>query len=271
MKWVGFHHPDISLPVVRRRMSHELMEMLELVSVFLTEGAMRFVTRSCCPDDKAYRNAVYRLRKQGLVVGRSVRGETPKILLSEKGRSTLPDYFKPNLFWKKKWNGIWYLFVYDVPEVDRKYRDVLRRFLRQLRMGCLQQSVWVTPFDIRPRFDDLTKAAGIDSFAYLFESKTVLRLPNRRIVDEAWNFRRLYDVQTRFCGMVEANLDLLHSSSCDQQALTSLLRISLNAFHAAFADDPLLPRKLWPNDYKGEEAFELYRKLLLAISNGLDV
>lgn len=266
-----FHHPDISLPVVRRRMSVELMEMLDLVSVFLSRGGMGVITRSCCPDQKAYRNAVYRLRRDGLVVGRSERGETPKIVLSEKGRSTLPDYFRPQKFWDMKWKGIWYLFVYDVPEVDRKYRDVLRRFLKQLRMGCLQQSVWVTPNDIRSQFDDLTHAAGVDSFAYLFESKTVLRLPNRRVVDDAWDFERLYEVQSHFCKVTQANLDRLHDNSCEQQSVIQLLRLSLDAYHAAFSKDPLLPRKLWPYAYQGEVALALHRELLSAINKQLCV
>jgi phenylacetic acid degradation operon negative regulatory protein len=205
------------------------------------------------------------------VVGRSNHGETPKMGLSDKGCPTLPDYFNPEKFWNMKWNGIWYLFVYDVPEVDRKYRDVLRRFLRQLRMGCLQQSVWVTPNDIRPQFDDLAKGAGVDSFAYLFESKTVLRLPNRRVVEDAWNFRKLYEIHTCFCKTAEANLDLLSRATFDEQELISLLRISLNAFHSAFVNDPLLPRKLWPYDYRGEEAFGLHRDLVSAINHQLHV
>lgn len=244
----------------------ELVELLELTSVFLTRGGWGLLSRSCYPDQKAYRNAMYRLRKDGLVVRRSEKGETPQIVLTEPGQSVLPDYFHPNKFWGRKWNGIWYLFVYDVPEVDRKYRDVLRRFLKRLRLGCLQQSVWVTPYDIRPQFDDLTKAAGVDSFAYLFESRTVLKLSNLRVVNDAWQLNRLYEIQVRYCDALIANLSQLSRGGHDHKDLASLLRISLEGYHVAFAEDPLLPRKLLPHNYQGERACDLYRQLLSSIN-----
>lgn len=269
MKWQEFHHPDISLPVVRRRLGMELMEMLELASVFLTRGGWGVLYRSCYPDQQAYRRAAGRLEKNGLVVGRSVRGEVPRIALSDSGRQALPDYFNPDMFWNKRWNGFWYLFVYDVPEKNRSYRDVLRRFLKRMRLGCLQQSVWVTPTDIRPEFDDLVKGAGVDSFAYLFESKTVLRLPNRRVVDDAWDLERLYEIQSRFCVVTEQNLDLLLSGNFDPDALASLLRTSLTAYHAAFTEDPLLPRKLLPPDYLGEKAYALHCRLFKEMNKKL--
>ncbi len=164
MDWFTFHHPDISFPVVRRRVGIEIMEMIEMSALFLSKGGWGLMNRSCYPNQAAYLNASSRLRRKGLVVKRSVGGETPVLFLSAEGRSTLPDYFSPEQCWDKKWNGIWYMLIYDVPELDRKYRDVLRLFLKRMRMGCLQQSVWITPHDIRPDFDDLAEAANADAF-----------------------------------------------------------------------------------------------------------
>ncbi|VGO14715.1 hypothetical protein PDESU_03283 [Pontiella desulfatans] len=269
MKWVRFHHPDISIPVVRRKIALELMEMLQLSALFMTRGGWAVLNRSCYPDKKAYRNATYRLRKAGLVVHRKEEGpEIPRLELTPAAKESLPAYFNPEARWDKKWNTIWYMLVYDVPEADRPYRDVLRRFLKQERLGCLQQSVWVTPRDIRPQFDDLVKAAAVDSFAFLFESRTVLGLPNSRVADQAWNLDRLYDIQRRYCETTEQNLDLL-AGSCSDEEVGALMRLALEAFHSAFAEDPLLPSVLLPRNYQGRRAWELHCRMMSAIGQRL--
>ena len=271
MKWCEFHHPDISWPVIRRRAGVEIMEMLEMVSLFLSRGGWGLLNQSCYPNQAAYRNATSRLCRRGLVVSRSVGGQTPHLMLSDAGLSDLPAYFAPEKMWEKKWNGIWYLLVYDVPEVDRKYRNVLRQFLKQMRMGCLQQSVWVTPQDIRPDFDDLSKAAGLDGFSFLFEAKTVLGLPSRRVVEEAWNFERLGQLQDHYCGVMEENIRRLEQDACSTEDLAVLMRLAMDAYHGVFSEDPLLPRSLHPAGYRGMEVLSLHRRLFEGLDKHLQV
>ena len=45
-----------------------------------------------------------------------------------------------------KWDGLWRLVVFDVPELERKQRDLLRRAISSYGMCQLQQSVWVYPY-----------------------------------------------------------------------------------------------------------------------------
>ena len=266
MKWAEFHHPDISIPVVRRRIALEMVEMLELAALFMSRGGWAVLNRACYPDKKAYNNATYRLRKAGLVVHRKEGSpDTPRLELTPLAKGRLPAYFNPEAQWGRRWNRIWYMLIYDVPEVDRAYRDVLRRFLKQERLGCLQQSVWVTPVDIRPQFDDLVKAAVVDSFAFLFESRTVLGLPSWRVAEQAWNLDQLYAVQRRYCDTVEENLIRLQAG-CNSEELGRLMRMSLQAFHSAFVGDPLLPQALLPRDYQGKRAWELHCRLMKDIS-----
>ncbi|VGO15256.1 hypothetical protein PDESU_03838 [Pontiella desulfatans] len=247
----------------------ELLELLDVASVFLSRGGWAVLNRSCYPNQKLYRDATYRLRDKGLLVHHREGGRTPKLTLTEAGEGSLPDYFNPEKAWSRKWNSIWYLFVYDVPEADRKYRDVLRQFLKRLNMGCLQQSVWITPIDIRPEFDDLVKAASVDAFAYLFESRTVLGLPNRRVVDDAWDFDRVKQIQSHYCNVMEENMARLANGKVGVEDLAPLIRLSLEGLGAAFSEDPLLPKILWPPGYEGERAIGLHRTLFESIGKTL--
>lgn len=266
MDWMRFHHPDISWPVVRRRAGLEIMELLDLAALFFTHGGWGVVNRSCYPNRAAFRNATSRLRRKGLIVSYVEKAKPPRLILSETGRGVLPDYFNPEKMWGRKWNKVWYLLVYDVPEVDRKYRNVLRQFLKRMRLGCLQQSVWVTPNDIRPEFDDLVMAASAGAFAYLFEARTVLGLPNRRVVEDAWNFDRVNELQEYYCSVAEENIARLLEGVHRVEELAELMRISLEGYHGAFVEDPLLPASLLPVDYQGRRALGLHRKLFSEIS-----
>jgi len=271
MKWTEFHHPDVSFPVVRRRIAQDILEMLQVSALFMSRGGWAVMNQSCYPDRKAYRNAMYRLRKSGLVVQRNDEGyETPRLELSEAAAGRLPAYFDAPVYWRRKWKGIWYMLVYDVPEKDRAYRDVLRQFLKTQRLGCLQQSVWLTPEDMRPQFNDLVDAAAIDSFAFLFESRTVLGLPSQRVVEQAWNMELLHDIQRRYCTVAEENLSKL-AKGCGVNDAAELMGLALAAFHTAFFRDPLLPENLLPRDYLGKRAWELHRRLMKGISQQVEV
>ena len=123
------------------------------------------------------------------------------------------------------------------------------------------------PRDIRPDFDDLAAAASLHAFAYLFEAKTVLGLPSRRVVEEAWRFDQLADVQERYCSVVEQNLDRLKSKRHSAEELATLMRMALNAYHSAMVKDPLLPRALHPGDYQGRRVLSLHRCLFEEINH----
>ncbi len=261
MQWAPFHHPDLSLTVLRRHASEEFLDfLLEFGEASATWGKSVLAGHTY-PNQSAYRSARYRLRKKGLIAYQRQGGKNPVLMLTPEGKAQRPDVLRPEKHWNRKWNRIWYVLVYDVPEKERPYRASLRGFLRQMRMGCLQGSVWVTPDDIRPEFADLKDAGGVSNFAFLFEARTVLGQPPREVVDAAWDFRRLLQLQEYYCKASEINLHRIRNTQCDSNALLNLARDELAAYLRAMGDDPLLPRVLWPPDYRGGDVFRLHRNI----------
>jgi phenylacetic acid degradation operon negative regulatory protein len=177
----------------------------------------------------------------------------------------LPDYFRPRRFWQVGWNGVWYLLLYDVPEEKRPYRDTLRRFLRQRRFGCYQKSVWITPTDVRPLFDDLVEGAAVRDYGNLFEARTVLGQPSREIVQQAWDFEGLDRVQRWYCDVYADNLRRLLEGTPSRTVLEHLAREEMNAYAAVMQDDPLLPHALLPTDYMGREVYRLHLDIVKEI------
>jgi phenylacetic acid degradation operon negative regulatory protein len=249
-------------------MGNLLIELIESSSLFLSHGGWGLLMRSCYPSSVAYDGAVRRLSQRGLLVQRQ-GVHTPILKLSDFAQSTLPAYFDPEKWWRRSWNGLWYVLVYDVPEENRIYRNTLRRFLQRLRMGGLQNSVWLSCMDIRPDFDDLCTAAALSDFAYLFEARTVLGLPTDHIVEKAWRMSRLLEIQQQYCTLMTENLTCLKQQAWSMNELLALVSVVMDAYHGVFSSDPLLPAVLWPKGYQGQEVLALHRSLLQAINGKL--
>ena len=255
MQWATFHHPDIALPVVRRKAGEELLSLLGGVAAMVLSRGASEIYGHCYPNRDAYNNSISRLKKKGLVIQSKTDGSMPGLRLTQDGKGRLPPYFDPHRFWDKKWNKWWYILMFDVPEKDRAYRDTLRAFLKRERFGCLQRSVWVTPRDVRSEYDDLNRAAAVDTVAFLFEARTVLGYGNQSVVQEAWDFGRIQEIQQRFISFTDSNLELLDAGGHTDGELVELLRLEDHAYCQAMSMDPLLPSVLLPDGYAGYEAF----------------
>lgn len=261
MNWEHLHHPDISLPVIKRKAGRELITLLSGTAELLLSGGRSTLYAKQYPNDSAYRSSVDRLRKQGLITVLKTDASMPTLKLTHAALNSLPDYYTPEKFWNKRWCKRWYILMFDVPEKDRAYRDTLRKFLRKLRCGCLQKSVWVTPVDIRPDYDDLNRAAAVESVAFLFESRTVLGFGDQSVVQEAWNFEKLRQIQDLYIRTAEKNLNRLREITPTEKEIMQLLQTDNIAYSQAMCLDPLLPRELHPKGYIGETVFKTHTSL----------
>ncbi|MDF7801604.1 PaaX family transcriptional regulator C-terminal domain-containing protein [Pontiellaceae bacterium B1224] len=265
MNWKNFHHPDWSLPVVRRRAQEEWLDFVSDLGDLIATGGRSEFWKHTYPNLRAYHNSMSRLRKAGLLVHHHDDGKLPHLKLTEQGHNFLPNYLFPEKLWNTHWNQIWYTLIFDVPEKERHYRDTLRGFLKRLRMGCLQKSVWITPRDIRPEYDDLEQAANIHAVSYLFESRTVLHHETEEMVLDAWNFDHLSELHERYMNVFNSNLQRLEETDHDPSALMILLRNEAEAYIQCMRSDPLLPNELLPKGYLGKDVYQLRKQIRSAI------
>ncbi len=258
MRWDGFHHPDYCATVIRRRFADELLWMVDGMAGLLATRGRSALWHRPDSDDWAYESAMYRLKRAGLVAFRRTSGQPPVLHLLPAAEGRMPDELRPERMWRQKWNGIWYVLAYDVPEPQRRYRTTLRRFLKRQRMGGLQGSVWISPRDIRPVYSDLCTAAAVDDYAILLESRTVLGKNAHDVVRMAWNMDRIVASQKWYR---QAARDALRHAAggLEPRALLELARGEVDAYLSVMEPDPLLPKALWPQEYRGEQTLEAHR------------
>ena len=270
MEWRSyFHHPDLCLPVIRRRAAELLLDTLLWYGQVVVTRGWCVSWNNSAPSKEAFYNSARRLAKAGLIV-REGRGTTgASLILTEDGKARTSESFRADRFWKRKWNGLWYVLVYDIPEDRRKFRDNLRRFLARLRMGCLQRSVWVSAQDIRPEYDDLVHAAKVEYVSFLFEATTVLGRSPQDVVTEAWDFDRIDRIQGWYREVFEHNLAVVGSGKLEAEDLRKLAAEEIEAYLSAMWQDPLLPGELLPAGYRGYDVFQLHNRFVRAIKRHL--
>ncbi|MEK9200690.1 MAG: CRISPR-associated endonuclease Cas2 [Patescibacteria group bacterium] len=89
-----------------------------------------------------------RLQRRGLVEMSQEDGQWI-VKLTEKGKVELLKYKLTDLRpGTGKWDGMWRMVFFDIPESRKGKRDVLRNYLRKLGMEQMQDSVYVGPYDV---------------------------------------------------------------------------------------------------------------------------
>jgi hypothetical protein len=94
-------------------------------------------------------NTIRRMERKGLVkLEKTIEGT--KVFINEKGKQQTLIYkltdLKPH---KGIWDGRWRIILFDISEKDRIKRNELRKYLKLLGLKQMQESVWVTPWEVR--------------------------------------------------------------------------------------------------------------------------
>lgn len=77
--------------------------------------------------------------------------------LTPKGRIEIIKLILWKKFQNKKWDGKWRVIIFDIPEMNRRERDFLRRELKWIGFLELQKSVWIFPYNMENEIMTLLK------------------------------------------------------------------------------------------------------------------
>ncbi len=91
--WQWFHHPGFSLPVVRRRVGEELLDLLLMTGEWLATRGRSLTWNRSFPSTLAYDGARRRLCRAGLVAYRRGGGKQPAPRLTAAGEQSADEIF----------------------------------------------------------------------------------------------------------------------------------------------------------------------------------
>jgi DNA-binding transcriptional regulator PaaX len=86
------------------------------------------------------------------------------------------------------------------------------------------------------------------------------------MVQNAWDFDRLYELQSRYLEIFTENLSFLDRPTHSEKDLMELLYQESEAYIQTMQFDPLLPKALHPKNYLGKDVWALRVRLRLRIA-----
>jgi len=111
---------------------------------------------------KKFSDTFSRLKREGLVEVR-MRGGQVYISLTKKGKAKAGWMQIDSLRIKKpkKWDGKWWLVIFDISQLKKQHREAFRGKLKGLGFYPLQKSVWAYPFPCQVEIELLRDFFGL--------------------------------------------------------------------------------------------------------------
>lgn len=244
-------------------------EDLLALLLFVGDKFSRPTLANLCEDFEQFehrhhlRRALSRWEEQGLLERRrSARNVV--YTLTKAAREHAQPFGDPRKQWERGWDGLWRLFIFDLPSRQLGVRCSLWRWLRAHRFGYLQDSVWVTPDPVQQLAQTLALFRDNPENFVLMESKALAGGSDAAIVLGAWDFPKINAGYNRYMEFVHSHTPAAIGSS-DAVRLGGLIREERAAYASAQQPDPFLPRRLWPPGYLGLQAFRARTQFLLAV------
>src|SRR3989344_2746508 len=82
--------------------------------------------------------------------------------LIEKGENVV--YFIS----QKRKDNKWIMVIFDIPQKQWKARNLLKSILHNLKYRKFQQSVWVTPYDVFEKTEQLLQYYSLEKYVRIF-------------------------------------------------------------------------------------------------------
>jgi DNA-binding transcriptional regulator PaaX len=108
--------------------------------------------------------ALYSL-KRNKYLQEKVFGDTRGYILTPKGQLKVFKTEIKVLKRKRLPSGQYLMVFFDIPEKNRKARDLFRLYLKDLGFERIQKSVWITPYNIKKELQKLIRDCGVEEYA----------------------------------------------------------------------------------------------------------
>lgn len=193
--------------------------------------------------------------------------------LTSQGKNRLKRDFPLLFLQRKKWDKKWRVVVFDIAEISRQKRDLLRKKLKELGFGMLQRSVWITPYDIAHDFREFVEAQGLGEFVYVMEVSHLLAGDPKSLVNKIWRleelnkeYKKIYKeikkLKQRGGGLYDRTKKRKPKSTQVLKRRYERRRKEIRNRHLQILlTDPCLPFELLPEGWLGEEVKREIKKI----------
>ena len=106
-------------------------------------------------------NKICQMKNEGYLQEVEVRGRK-RYLATFKGKLKILKFLKR----KKEWDGKWRIVIFDIPETKKIMRNFFREKLQWLGFKQLQESVWISPYNIADEVEELIEFCHCENYVH---------------------------------------------------------------------------------------------------------
>ena len=225
-----------------------------------------------------YYHLVWRTLKTGYVEKILKDGEVYLRLTSDGQNKVIRDFPLLSLQ-KKEWDRKWRLVLFDIAELKRKTRDMLRKKLKELGFGMFQQSAYMSPHNFTKDLLEFLNTFGLSDFVYVFEvphNHMTIGDP-KQLANKLWNLesinekylrlieeiRHLIGINGRGVQLNETGVkkEKKNKEDKDKRNRGELIKGIREEYLELIVADPFLPKELLPSDWAFAKLTNLLKKL----------
>jgi phenylacetic acid degradation operon negative regulatory protein len=171
-------------------------------------------------------------------------------------------------FFKKKWNGRWWLIIYDIPERRRSKRDLFRMFIKELGFGKVKESCWISPYDFSRQIYDFTKRENIIKYICLHEGRLFTGKSIDATVEEIWHLKELNEKYEEVIELCKEGIEKVETESLSPSQCYNLYLKVFLSYKKVIKEDPFLPQEFLKN-WKRNETEKMFEKFSKVASREL--
>ena len=216
-------------------------------------------------SDKAMRDCLARVVREGLLVHVSGRGKSADYSVTEAGQASLDADLGWTAFTHRvdaglePWDGYWHLIGFEIPETRRGARDAIRNLLVELGAAPIQSGLYVYAFDLTDFVLQLATHLRVAETVTSFVTEAIQVGSDGRdgeLVNRLWPLAALAD---RYAVIEQQSATVIEQAPLiDGDQLAALMFAAALDVEAVLRDDPLLPAELLPADWAGKRARQAF-------------
>lgn len=124
-------------------------------------------------NERALRSAIRKLYKSKLIDYKENSDGTILMTLTDSGKKKVIQFNLDSMEIKKptRWDHLWRLVIFDIPEEERQGRRALAAKLKELGFYSVQKSVFIHPYECKNEIDFITEIFNLRPYVRLFTVK----------------------------------------------------------------------------------------------------
>lgn len=200
-------------------------------------------------------STLQKLEKEGLIDGQenNKTNENPSYRLTEAGLKSIMLNFPVFRFTHEKWDQMFRILSYEIPEKKRELRDKLRREVASWGLGPWHRSFWLTPHPIIPSLKELVSKKAEEQYIQAFESKQAFG-DTDILIEKVWGKSKLENTYRKL-------FKKWHEVLSKDQDKAKKMSLVVNSYIDVLKSDPGLPVELVGEKWIGYEAINLFREI----------